>query len=163
MSPSSSPVQDAALSRRKQEFESPWGRQSSPTWLRLARATHKGNKKNFINSINTKTVRRSSSVDGPDPYKKVLYFMFYYVYLIKSIAYPDKVYVGYTTNIKQRLETHNSGGSIHTALFRPWKYENYLVYLALKRSVCPVSGSAIFLSTNFMMVSACLIAIAASF
>lgn len=47
--------------------------------------------------------------------------MFYYVYLIKSIKYPEKNYVGYTTNVKQRLATHNSGGSIHTKKDRPWE------------------------------------------
>ncbi len=47
--------------------------------------------------------------------------MFYYVYLIKSINYPDKIYVGYTTNVKQRIETHNSGGSIHTRKDKPWE------------------------------------------
>jgi putative endonuclease len=47
--------------------------------------------------------------------------MFYYVYLIKSIKSPDKVYVGYTINLKQRLETHNSGGSTYTKKDRPWE------------------------------------------
>jgi putative endonuclease len=39
----------------------------------------------------------------------------YYIYLIKSINFPEIVYVGYTINLNQRLETHNSGGSIFTA------------------------------------------------
>jgi predicted GIY-YIG superfamily endonuclease len=50
----------------------------------------------------------------------------YYVYLIKAINYPEKYYVGYTINLKQRLETHNSGGSIHTAQYRPWELVMYL-------------------------------------
>ena len=50
----------------------------------------------------------------------------YYVYLIKSLAYPENFYVGYTTNLKQRIETHNSGGSIHTAKYKPWKLIMYL-------------------------------------
>lgn len=45
----------------------------------------------------------------------------YYVYLIRSLKDPSHKYIGYTTNLKQRLETHNSGGSIHTKDFRPWK------------------------------------------
>ncbi len=36
--------------------------------------------------------------------------------------------MGYTTNLKQRLETHNSGGSVHTAKYRPWKIEMYMVF-----------------------------------
>ncbi len=59
--------------------------------------------------------------------------MFYYVYLIKSISCPDKVYVGYTTNFKQRLETHNSGGSIHTKKDRPWEL---VVCMAFKDMKC---------------------------
>jgi len=55
--------------------------------------------------------------------------MFYYVYLIRSINYPDKIYVGYTVNFKQRLETHNSGGSIYTKTDRPWEL---VVCLAFK-------------------------------
>ena len=47
--------------------------------------------------------------------------MFYYVYLIRLIKCPATVYVGYTINFKQRLETHNSGGSIHTKKDRPWE------------------------------------------
>ena len=45
----------------------------------------------------------------------------YYVYLIRSIKYPQTVYVGYTTDIKKRLKTHNSGGSIHTKKDKPWE------------------------------------------
>ncbi len=45
----------------------------------------------------------------------------YYVYLIRSLKDSSKTYVGYTTNLKERFETHNSGGSIHTKQHRPWK------------------------------------------
>jgi predicted GIY-YIG superfamily endonuclease len=45
----------------------------------------------------------------------------YYVYLIKSISHPDRTYIGNTVNLKQRLETHNSGGSEHTMPYRPWE------------------------------------------
>lgn len=50
----------------------------------------------------------------------------FYIYLIKSINFPKTYYVGYTINLKQRLETYNSGGSIHTAQYRPWKLMIYL-------------------------------------
>jgi len=33
----------------------------------------------------------------------------HYVYLIRSVNYPEKTYIGDTENLKQRLETHNSG------------------------------------------------------
>ena len=74
--------------------------------------------------------------------------MFYYVYLVKSIKYPEKVYVGYTTNLKQRLETHNSGGSIHIADFRPWElvvffgFKNKLKATAFEKYLKSGSGRA---------------------
>ncbi len=52
----------------------------------------------------------------------------YHVYLIKSVSSHEVFYVGYTTNIDQRLETHNSGGSIHTAQYRPWQLVMYLSF-----------------------------------
>jgi predicted GIY-YIG superfamily endonuclease len=53
----------------------------------------------------------------------------FYVYLIRSIAFPDQVYVGITEDLKKRLVTHNSGGSVHTAKYKPWKL---IVYLGFK-------------------------------
>ncbi|KKS68476.1 MAG: Excinuclease ABC C subunit domain protein [candidate division TM6 bacterium GW2011_GWE2_42_60] len=47
---------------------------------------------------------------------------------VQSSANPSKTYIGYTTNLKQRLETHNSGGSVHTADFRPWRLVTYLAF-----------------------------------
>jgi putative endonuclease len=45
----------------------------------------------------------------------------FYVYLIRSISFSDQVYVGITEDLKKRLETHNSGGSVHTAKYKPWE------------------------------------------
>ena len=52
----------------------------------------------------------------------------YYVYLLRSIKDPSKTYIGYTTDLKQRLETHNSGGSVHTIQDKPWKLVVYLAF-----------------------------------
>ncbi len=43
-------------------------------------------------------------------------------------------YVGYTTNLEQRLETHNSGWSIHTAKYRPWKLVMYLGFVEQEKA-----------------------------
>lgn len=45
----------------------------------------------------------------------------YYVYLLKSINFPIRSYVGFTTSIKNRLKQHNEGISAYTAKFRPWE------------------------------------------
>ena len=58
----------------------------------------------------------------------------YYVYLIKSVNFPDVLYVGYTINLKQRLETHNSGGSKHTVKYRPWVLSVYLGFVDQKHA-----------------------------
>jgi len=52
----------------------------------------------------------------------------YYVYLLRSCNDVSKTYIGYTTNIMQRLETHNSGGSVHTRSFRPWELVSYIAF-----------------------------------
>ena len=52
----------------------------------------------------------------------------YYVYLIRSISNPQITYVGYTTNVKERLATHNSGGSIYTKKDRPWELVIYITF-----------------------------------
>lgn len=52
----------------------------------------------------------------------------YYVYLIRSIKNPTHTYIGYTTDLVQRMEKHNSGASIFTADFRPWKLVTYICF-----------------------------------
>ena len=44
----------------------------------------------------------------------------YYVYILKSQTYPDRTYVGQTKNVAERLYVHNTGGSPHTAKYKPW-------------------------------------------
>ena len=44
-----------------------------------------------------------------------------FVYLIRSTRFPDRYYAGLTNDVAGRLETHNSGGSQHTAALRPWE------------------------------------------
>lgn len=52
----------------------------------------------------------------------------YYVYLIKSLKDSTKTYIGYTSNLEQRLEIHNSGGSIYTKDYKPWKLITYVAF-----------------------------------
>jgi putative endonuclease len=44
-----------------------------------------------------------------------------FVYVIQSTVEPARYYSGLTSNATSRLEVHNSGGSRHTAQFRPWR------------------------------------------
>jgi len=42
------------------------------------------------------------------------------VYVLSSNI-TNKSYVGFTTNLKKRLEEHNSGKSLFTSQYRPWE------------------------------------------
>ena len=46
--------------------------------------------------------------------------MKYFVYILKSKNH-NKTYIGYTNNLERRLKEHNSGKSIFTSKFVPWK------------------------------------------
>ena len=45
----------------------------------------------------------------------------YYVYLLKSLNNKSQKYVGYTSDLEERLLQHNYGKSEHTARYKPWE------------------------------------------
>lgn len=47
--------------------------------------------------------------------------MLYSIYILKSIKFNSKFYVGYSNNLSLRLKQHNSGQSFHTRKYMPWK------------------------------------------
>ena len=52
----------------------------------------------------------------------------YYVYILKSIFSPKKIYIGFSSNLQSRFAQHNRGESDYTSRFLPWKliyYESY--------------------------------------
>ena len=59
----------------------------------------------------------------------------YFVYLIRSINYSDKTYIGYTKNLNARLEEHNSGLAFHTSKYKPWELVVYVAFKNQKRAV----------------------------
>jgi putative endonuclease len=46
---------------------------------------------------------------------------FHYVYILQSIPYPDRYYVGVTQDLASRLKKHNAGQVPHTSKFMPWQ------------------------------------------
>ncbi len=44
-----------------------------------------------------------------------------YVYLIRSVKFPNQTYVGLTSDVKKRISAHNTGQSPHTSKYAPWK------------------------------------------
>ncbi len=51
-----------------------------------------------------------------------------YVYILRSIEHPDKVYVGYTNNIERRLNEHNSKTQIYSRRYAPWRLLTYVTF-----------------------------------
>lgn len=58
-----------------------------------------------------------------------------YVYLLQSVDHPKETYVGLTDDLRSRLDTHNAGGSIHTAKFKPWRLITYVAFSDEKKAV----------------------------
>ncbi len=52
----------------------------------------------------------------------------FYVYLLISLADPNQRYVGFTTNLKQRVRSHNEGASIHSRKHKPWRPVRYFAF-----------------------------------
>lgn len=49
----------------------------------------------------------------------------FYVYLLRSVAFPGKTYIGFTEDLKSPLNAHNAGESKHTSKFCPWELVAY--------------------------------------
>lgn len=50
----------------------------------------------------------------------------HYVYMLQSALDPERFYVGSTSDLKRRFIEHNSGKSVHTNKYIPWKLAAYV-------------------------------------
>ena len=82
----------------------------------------------------------------------------WYVYIIRSIDFPEQEYVGATADLKRRISEHNAGKSAHSSKFKPWELVWYCAFrdstrhwgsrntsspiqaAPLRRSVCDASA-----------------------
>jgi putative endonuclease len=55
--------------------------------------------------------------------------MFYYVYLLESLKVEGRLYVGFTIDLKARLEKHNRAINFSTKPYAPWRLIFYEAYL----------------------------------
>lgn len=55
----------------------------------------------------------------------------FYVYLIQSLK-DDSTYIGYTDNLKKRLDKHNAGQVTYTNKHKPFRMVYYEAYLSEK-------------------------------
>lgn len=49
----------------------------------------------------------------------------FYVYCLQSEKEKEKLYFGFTSDLKKRLHEHNSGENISTKRYMPWKLIYY--------------------------------------
>jgi len=55
--------------------------------------------------------------------------MKFYVYILKSKKDPKQIYIGYTTNLKNRMDDHqNPKPAAYTRQYSPWELETYIVF-----------------------------------
>ena len=71
-----------------------------------------------------------------------------FVYILKSLRDPRRVYVGVTADLHARVEAHNAGDCVHTARYRPWMLDVVIAFadepraLAFERYLKSGSGAA---------------------
>ena len=50
----------------------------------------------------------------------------YTVYILRSVKYPEHLYIGLTTDIEKRLTAHNTDSSTYSKRYSPWELETYI-------------------------------------
>jgi putative endonuclease len=59
---------------------------------------------------------------------------FHCVYVLRSLSHPAQIYVGLTTDLKQRLVEHNSGRVPHISKFTPWRIQTAIAFESKARA-----------------------------
>ena len=57
-----------------------------------------------------------------------------YVYVLRSIAFPDHHYTGIADDLKMRLARHNSKEVPHTSKYAPWQLKTYVAFSDEKKA-----------------------------
>ena len=52
----------------------------------------------------------------------------HYVYIIRSLSVPEKLYYGVTSDLKNRLQSHNRKEVRYTSSFAPWEIVSYTAF-----------------------------------
>jgi len=79
--------------------------------------------------LTCQTVARSAKAKGSEGG----YFM--HVYILQSIPFPDKFYVGITQDVNARLQEHNSGKGGHTSKYKPWRVKTDIAFSDEKKAI----------------------------
>ena len=51
-----------------------------------------------------------------------------YVYILQSIKFPERFYVGSTNDITRRILEHNQDKSHYSSIYAPWKLKTYIAF-----------------------------------
>ena len=71
-----------------------------------------------------------------------------YVYILQSEAHLNRYYVGLTSDLRERLQRHNSAQVTHTSKYVPWRVKTYVAFsdevqaVAFERYLKTASGRA---------------------
>jgi predicted GIY-YIG superfamily endonuclease len=84
--------------------------------------------------IITKLLFRFFSVARPRRVHHCQTAPMHFVYIIVSVAHPERYYVGLTRNIRRRLDHHNKGFVCSTAPFRPWRLRSAICFIKRNRA-----------------------------
>ena len=61
--------------------------------------------------------------------------VFYYVYILRSLRDSERHYTGFTEDMTDRLDRHNSGAVPATAPYRPWEFKTVLAFTNRARAL----------------------------
>jgi len=50
------------------------------------------------------------------------------VYIIRSLSHPDRIYIGLTSDLNDRIKGHNAKKSPHTSKYTPWELVSYTAF-----------------------------------
>ena len=59
----------------------------------------------------------------------------YIVYILASKQYADRIYIGLTEDISQRIDEHNVGKSAYTKKYGPWELKTYITFDKRKSAI----------------------------
>jgi putative endonuclease len=51
-----------------------------------------------------------------------------YVYILRSVEYPERYYIGIAGDLRARLKKHNAGEVSHTSKYAPWTIKTYIAF-----------------------------------
>jgi predicted GIY-YIG superfamily endonuclease len=57
-----------------------------------------------------------------------------YVYILRSVPYPDRYYVGATRDLRERIIKHNAHGVPHASKYAPWENKTYIAFADEKQA-----------------------------